>query len=339
MIKDNYYIKIEEQLKNIPKGSFLVKKHHLYQNESVLKEENFNSFSDGKGMTEIFYIFPGIEVFLNYFFASRFEFHHHPLKKVMQINHCNYGRLGWKIKNGHSIYVGSGDLSVHTLDSCAESEMLLPLCYYEGIAISVDIKKIAENPLEILQDANVNGETLLKKFCKGGKITALPASDKINHIFSEIYNLPKEICIPYFKLKVQELLIFLNMLDISEKKELNQYFSQQVEIIKEIHKQLTQNIDKRFTIEELSKQYLINISSLKAIFKAVYGLPLASYMKEYRIKYAAELLRNKDDTIAEIAASVGYESQSKFTKTFKDIMKVLPTEYRKQYKETIHTNK
>jgi len=128
------------------------------------------------------------------------------------------------------------------------------------------------------------------------------------------------------------------MLNLFEKKELNQYFSQQVEVIKEIHKQLTQNIDKRFTIEELSKQYLMNTSSLKTIFKAVYGLPLASYMKEYRIKYAAELLRNKTDTIAEIAIAVGYESQSKFTKAFRDIMKILPTEYRKQYKETMHTN-
>ena len=339
MIKDNYYMKIEKQLKHIPKGNLLIKKHHLYQNETVLKTENFNSFSDGRGMTEIFYIFPGIDVSLNYFFANHFEFHHHPFKKVIQINHCNYGRLGWKMKNGHSIYMGSGDLSVHTLDSCAESEMLLPLGYYEGIAISIDIKKMTENPLEILQEAKVDVEQLLKKFCKEKKITAIPASDKINHIFSEMYNLPKEMYVPYFKLKVQELLIFLNMLDMSEKKELNQYFSQQVEIIKEIHKQITQNIDKRFTIDELSKQYLINTSSLKTIFKAVYGLPLASYMKEYRIKYAAELLRNKDDTIAEIAAAVGYESQSKFTKTFKDIMDILPTEYRKQYKKTIHTNK
>lgn len=30
MIKDDYYIKIEEQLKHIPKESLLVKKHHLY---------------------------------------------------------------------------------------------------------------------------------------------------------------------------------------------------------------------------------------------------------------------------------------------------------------------
>jgi len=209
MITDDYYKKIEKQLEHVSKGKLLVKKHHLRQNESVLKIENFSSFSDGRGITEVFYIFPGIEVFLNYFFANHFEFHHSPLNKVIQINHCNYGRIGWKMKDGHRIYMGSGDLSVHALDSCAESEALFPLGYYEGIAISIDIKKMTENPLEILRDAKVDGETLLRKFCKGGKITAIPASDKINHIFSEMYNLPKKMYIPYFKLKVQELLIFI----------------------------------------------------------------------------------------------------------------------------------
>ena len=39
-------------------------------------------------------------------------------------------------------------------------------------------------------------------------------------------------------------------------------------------------------------------------------------------------------TIADIAAQVGYETQGKFSKAFKDVTQVLPTEYRKmQYKK------
>lgn len=110
----------------------------------------------------------------------------------------------------------------------------------------------------------------------------------------------------------------------------NNQNSEQVELIKRIHNQLINNLDKRFTIEELSKLYLINTSSLKSIFKSVYGLPIAAYMKEYRMKYAAELLRTNNSSIADIAAAVGYSSQSKFTKAFKDIMHVLPVEYRKR---------
>ena len=52
-------------------------------------------------------------------------------------------------------------------------------------------------------------------------------------------------------------------------------------------------------------------------------------MKEYRIHQAMKLLRETDDTIADIAARVGYETQGKFSRAFKDVVQVLPTEYRK----------
>ena len=67
-----------------------------------------------------------------------------------------------------------------------------------------------------------------------------------------------------------EVLIYLGNMK-SGRKELTQYFSQQTELIKEIRQQLTEHLEQRFTIEELSKQYLINTSTLKEVFKAVYG--------------------------------------------------------------------
>ena len=43
---------------------------------------------------------------------------------------------------------------------------------------------------------------------------------------------------------------------------------------------------------------------------------------------------NLHATIADIAAKVGYETQGKFSKAFKDVIQVLPTEYRKmQYQK------
>ena len=66
------------------------------------------------------------------------------------------------------------------------------------------------------------------------------------------------------------------------------------------------------------------------MFKAVYGQPVATYMKQYRIRRAMELLRETRASVAEIAAQVGYESQGKFTKAFKDVTQQLPTQYRRQ---------
>lgn len=52
------------------------------------------------------------------------------------------------------------------------------------------------------------------------------------------------------------------------------------------------------------------------------------------MKFAARLLMETPKSIKEIAKEVGYESQSKFSKAFKEYYDVLPTEYR-----IFHSNK
>ena len=113
--------------------------------------------------------------------------------------------------------------------------------------------------------------------------------------------------------------------------ELETRYSEQVSIIRQIHDRMTEHPEKRYTIDELAKEYLINTAALKSLFKSVYGMPVAAYMKRYRIEKAAGLLQNSDESIASIARAVGYESQSKFSAAFKDIMKMLPTDYRRQH--------
>ena len=120
------------------------------------------------------------------------------------------------------------------------------------------------------------------------------------------------------------------MVDVSKEKQREQYPSPQVEVVRVIHKKLISNLQVRPTIEELSKEYLINTATLKDTFRGIYGQPIGAYMKEYRMKQAAVLLRQTQYTIAEVANRVGYENQSKFATAFRDILKMAPAEYRKQ---------
>lgn len=104
----------------------------------------------------------------------------------------------------------------------------------------------------------------------------------------------------------------------------------QEELIHIIHRYLMEHLSERITIEALSRLFLINPTSLKQGFKRVYGTSIAAHMKEHRMKQAAHLLLECEDTIAQIASSVGYESPSRFTAAFKNMYGMLPTEYRKQ---------
>ena len=90
-------------------------------------------------------------------------------------------------------------------------------------------------------------------------------------------------------------------------------------------------MEQRITIEELSRQYLINPTTLKAAFKSIYGTSIAAHIKEHRMEQAAKMLRESDKSVAEIAKAVGYDSQSRFTTAFKTFFQSLPKEYRKRY--------
>ena len=90
------------------------------------------------------------------------------------------------------------------------------------------------------------------------------------------------------------------------------------EIIHGIHEYLLEHLADRITIEDLSKQFLMNPTTLKKVFKEVYGTSLAAYRKQHRMEKAVELLVDTDMSIAQIALAVGYESQSRFTAAFKE---------------------
>jgi len=110
------------------------------------------------------------------------------------------------------------------------------------------------------------------------------------------------------------------------------YTAEQVETVRRMHDELLLHPEERHTIEELARRCLMNPTTLKAVFKAVYGDSLASHMKEHRLEKAAALLRQGDQSIAEIAAAVGYDSPSRFSAAFRERYHMLPTEYRRQLK-------
>lgn len=106
--------------------------------------------------------------------------------------------------------------------------------------------------------------------------------------------------------------------------------SEQLGVVREIHDHLLLHMEQRITIEELSRQYHLNPTTLKSAFKAVYGTSLAAHIKQHRMEQAANLLRETDLRIAGIAQAVGYDSQSRFTAAFKEVFGVLPSVYRRQ---------
>lgn len=248
---------------------------------------------------------------------------------VLEINHCRKGRFECDFYNGTCVYLERGDLSVNMMSNQTKSSYF-PLEYYFGVSVVIDIDKANTSISSALSDISIDLFELRDKLCPDNSCFIMRATDSIQHIFSELYTVPDKIKLGYFKLKVLELLLFLSAVDIKKGIIQQRYFQKRnVEIIKEIKKYMTNNLDRHFTLEQLSKRFDIPLTTMKHCFKGVYGNSIYAYMRAYRMQMAAKLISDSKDNISAIAGKVGYLNASKFSSAFKEIIGSSPIEYRK----------
>ena len=108
------------------------------------------------------------------------------------------------------------------------------------------------------------------------------------------------------------------------------YFDRlQLEHTRQAHDYLLANQGSHITLAELAARFHLSQSSLKICFKALYGVPVASYLRGLRMDTAANLLRSSDLPVAEIAHRVGYEDPSRFAAAFRRHTGCRPTELRR----------
>ena len=92
---------------------------------------------------------------------------------------------------------------------------------------------------------------------------------------------------------------------------------------------IQQNFSQPVTLTEVAER--LNFSSVYFgnMFKKHTGKSFNAYLTDVRMENAKKLLKKSENTIAEIANMVGYQDVKYFSKTFKSIYGVKPTEYKK----------
>ncbi len=299
-------------------------------NEELKKiQKNVEKFHQEVSRTLI-PLYPGIELCYFTFSTDSFSVRHDAISHIIQINYCKSGQLMWEMKNGNRIYLNPGDFSLHAMKACTDSVLTFPNNMYTGLTIYIDLQEASGNPPELFKNSDIFKTVLPEKYCQNDRPAFLAGNEQTESIFSAFYNQPDTLMLPYQKVKTLELLLYLSKMAFTPQSKLAEYQFELTETIRKIHDQLLQHMEQRITIEELSRQYLINPTTLKNVFKSVYGTSLAAHIKEHRMRQAAYMLTESNMNIAEIAQAVGYDSQSKFTTAFKAYFKVLPREYRKK---------
>ena len=85
------------------------------------------------------------------------------------------------------------------------------------------------------------------------------------------------------------------------------------------------------TLKELSALFNVSETYLQSSFRAVYGMPVISFIRAQKMQSAAQALIHTTRSVDEIAEEFGYINESKFSAAFKKIMGESPSTYRREH--------
>jgi AraC-like DNA-binding protein len=95
-----------------------------------------------------------------------------------------------------------------------------------------------------------------------------------------------------------------------------------------LHRKPAQN----WTLPSLAREVGLSRSVLAERFTQFVGQPPMQYLMHWRMQLASNRLLNSNDNVATVCELVGYESEAAFSRTFKKVVGMPPSEWRNQRK-------
>lgn len=103
-------------------------------------------------------------------------------------------------------------------------------------------------------------------------------------------------------------------------------------LVERTQKYIFQNLTKDLTLKGIAESLNVNPNYLSGVFTKEKGVSITQFINQQRIKEAKELLCITHHSLMDISTLLGYNSQSYFTRVFKNIEGIGPKEFRKKYR-------
>ena len=97
--------------------------------------------------------------------------------------------------------------------------------------------------------------------------------------------------------------------------------------IKHAKEIVIEQMNKPPGLHELAKMVGLNIKKLKSGFKEFYGLPVFTFLLNYKMELAKKLLQEQQLNVNEIATKLGYSNSSHFIAAFKRKYGITPKQF------------
>ena len=284
----------------------------------------------GEGFMTLYRVFEGVYLMYNDFHMQECDSDYQAADTLLCIDHCREGRIEHEAGHGIRYCMEPGDIRIDRRVH-HKGVVRMPLSHYHGITIGFQTE-LAENSLRReVPSLDIDLHRLSEKFCPDDRECLIRADDTLNNVFAQLYNVPEQRRGDFFRVKVIELLLHMDVISPDSFAVERQYFSAvQADRVKAVHDIITAHPDRNHTIDELAELCGLPSATMRKCFKGMYGSPVYQFIRNYRMQYAADLLlSDRSRLIADIAQSVGYDNASKFSAAFRAVMGVTPQDYRK----------
>ena len=102
-------------------------------------------------------------------------------------------------------------------------------------------------------------------------------------------------------------------------------------LIKRAKDYIKLNYSRSITLEDVAREINVSPQYLSKLFKDETGENFIDYLTSMRIRIAKNLLEGDEMSVKEICFSIGYSDPNYFSRTFKKIVGVTPTEYKDSF--------
>ena len=290
-----------------------------------------SSFETGTIRVTAFYIIPGIFLSLNEATGNSIPFDEKMYDfELTTINQCISGRCEFK-HPGEAVSYISPQLTCIAKKRNMNA-FYYPLGHYTGLEISIIEDLIDISTKRMLHTFSIDIDKLLEKYLKHNDTYIGHASPELLSMFGDLYLLINKRNPGMIRLKVLEILAFFLDEELLLPADSHFLTSGQASLARRMNEILTSDLSRHIAAKDIASSLGVSETSLKNYFKEVYGMCISDYMKNKRMKYAADKLTHTSLSILDIANSVGYTNQGRFAKVFYDYFNMNPLEYRRKTK-------
>ena len=219
----------------------------------------------GSGKMHCYNIAPGIQLSFNDLNLSSCYQPLNVQKDFLEINYCLEGGHEVEMVGGGITFLGEKDLSISGLyhDKRVIVNSRIPFNKYKGITILLELETAQTTLDNEFSKWHIDLQKIRTTLCPEGRVLLIKSKQKIDHIFAEILSVENQIRLPYYWLKILEILLLLSQLDNSYVEPPQQFTEKVSRRTQQVYQYIIENPFTQKNISEIAEIYGVSESSMK----------------------------------------------------------------------------